>query len=692
MRGPRDTLAQDGGGSGGVWAQMLFGALCMAGLLTACGEEDASARAGGGHDAARTGADSGAPVPDAEAVADAGAGADGSEASEDAGTPQRRGLVINEIVAKSADGSPDWVELLVTGDGPVRLSEFTLVDDNPEHPPAALPDVELQPGEHWVISASADPLPDGAAYLPFGLGKQDALRLAQAGAQIDELSWEDGDAPAGTSFGRLPDGSGVPQPLLPTPGAPNEALPGPRPSDPFVQGRVLRVELLMDDAAWQTIVRDPAAEVYQRAELVFDGVRVAEVGVRAKGNSSLQSVLRMGSQRYSLKVDLDRFVDGQELLGETKLNFNNGFKDPTLIREHLAYGLLRAAGLPVPRTAFVDLWVAGQHLGLYTLVEQIDGGFLDERFPEDPDGDLYKPEPPAGDLRYRGATPADYPNMELKTNEDSSDGSTFVALVEALDRGDMATLEAALDVDATLRHLAADALLVNLDSYLGMGHNYYLYEQSGRMQPLFWDLNEAFGNFTCQCSPTQLVHLTVHDPTCGPRRDRPLAERLLGDPGLRARYDAELQTLLDTVFDPDALAAQIHTTADLIRPWVVADTEKFFTDAEFEQGLEEDVTGQRGELRALGLVRFVRDRAASVREQLAGERASERGGAGACGRDEPPVEHPCGDGVCDAAERANPRLCPRDCEQRPPDYDWCGDGICDALEQAEGSCPADCAP
>jgi hypothetical protein len=51
---------------------------------------------------------------------------------------------------------------------------------------------------------------------------------------------------------------------------------------------------------------------------------------------------------------------------------------------------------------------------------------------------------------------------------------------------------------------------------------------------------------------------------------------------------------------------------------------------------------------------------------------------------------PCGDGTCDAVERANPRLCPRDCEDRPPGFDWCGDGICDALEQYERSCAADC--
>lgn len=52
---------------------------------------------------------------------------------------------------------------------------------------------------------------------------------------------------------------------------------------------------------------------------------------------------------------------------------------------------------------------------------------------------------------------------------------------------------------------------------------------------------------------------------------------------------------------------------------------------------------------------------------------------------------PCGDGVCDDAEKGDASLCPRDCLDKPAKGDdWCGDGICDALEQANGDCSADC--
>lgn len=52
-----------------------------------------------------------------------------------------------------------------------------------------------------------------------------------------------------------------------------------------------------------------------------------------------------------------------------------------------------------------------------------------------------------------------------------------------------------LDVDQVLRFLAVSVMLVHLDNYIGMGHNYYLYEMNGRFTILPWDLNMAFGTF-----------------------------------------------------------------------------------------------------------------------------------------------------------------------------------------------------
>ncbi len=467
------------------------------------------------------------------------------------------------------------------------------------------------------------------------------------------------------------------------------------PASPFDSTRVIEVHLELDANTWQAILDDPLAEAYHGGDIVFDGERLEDVAIRVKGNSSLNAIAGTDSHRYSFKVDINRNVADQDLLGEKKLNFNNGFKDPSLIREHLAYDVYRSLDLPAPRTSFVDLWVAGEHLGLYTMVEQVDGNFLDDNF-ADGDGDLYKPENPAGRLAYSGSRFEDYPGLELKRNEDTSDHSAFLRFIDVLSRGTDDELAEVLDVDQALAYVAATAALSNLDSYSGNGHNYYLYEEAGRFTVIPWDLNEAFGSFSCGCDRSGILELSIAEPTCAPLDQRPLVQRLLQNGEWRTRYDELLQQIIDGPMAAATIEAEAEAARAMIRPYVEADTTKLFSTADFERALSEDVSsgsGGRGGFNAIGLLPFAQARAASISAQLAGA------GADSCSGGQPMMNPqgmgpggrpPCGDGTCDAAESRNPNLCPRDCQPPPASGDWCGDGICDALEDYEDSCPADC--
>ena len=85
--------------------------------------------------------------------------------------------------------------------------------------------------------------------------------------------------------------------------------------------------------------------------------------------------------------------------GLKKLNLNNGFSDPSFIRETLGYELFEQMNLPTPRRAFADVWVNNTRLGLYTIVEQIDKTSLLRNF-ANPEGNLYKPETRAAALNW----------------------------------------------------------------------------------------------------------------------------------------------------------------------------------------------------------------------------------------------------------------------------------------------------
>lgn len=516
--------------------------------------------------------------------------------------------------------------------------------------------------------------------------------------------------------------------------------------EPFFPERVVTVRIVMAEKDWEWIRTNARAEQYVRADFWFDGCRYPNVAVRPKGNSSLMSVAGSGSPRLSLKVDFNFFNSARTFRGLKKLNLNNGFSDPTYIREVLSYEIFKEMGLPTPRAAFVDLYVNDTHLGVYTQVEPIDKAFLTRHF-ANPNGNLYKPEIGAATLNWTeadvkkrlesnpqpqkqeqnknlalnlggsrlgdllrlmererggiitentgqnagfpgggfpggpgpggfgregmppmpgpgmafggemppgegfanrpprdpngifaeaggpfppgmerrpdmgpGGGPAD-PNrpggfrgqrmgrggpgggpggpgfgrsgnlletMGLKTNENYQDHSALLHFLEVLnntpDETFAAEIEKVLDVDQVLRYLAVSSMLVHLDNYTGMGHNYYLYEIDGRFTILPWDLNMSFGTFGGGGNAAEFY---IDEPVSSGMDSRPLVKRLLAYPPYLERYHQYHEEMLAGSFAEGILESQINTWADLIRPYVEKDELKFFTMEQFEKGLTE---------------------------------------------------------------------------------------------------------
>ncbi|MEZ4525593.1 MAG: carbohydrate-binding domain-containing protein [Desulfobacterales bacterium] len=132
-------------------------------------------------------------------------------------------LVINEIMAKDVNDGSDWIELYVKGTQAVNLADYSLTDEEADHEKISLPAVTLQPGQFYLIQATDTAPADGSAYVAFKLGADDSVILYKGENIVDAFDWEDIDAPEGCSFGRLPDGTGIPQTLSPTPGTANAA-------------------------------------------------------------------------------------------------------------------------------------------------------------------------------------------------------------------------------------------------------------------------------------------------------------------------------------------------------------------------------------------------------------------------------------------------------------------------------------
>jgi len=538
-------------------------------------------------------------------------------------TAERGSLVINEIMAKDSAGGFDWFELYNAGDMDVALGAYEITDDGDDQEPVALPDVTLSPGEFLVIYATGEETDEVSYWVDFKLGSSDSLSLIIDDEVIDYMEWDDSDAPEGFSYGLYPDGTWDSQTLEVTPAAENQVV------DFFVEDTVESLYITISETDWDSILSSPLDEEYHPASVTYRDVTLDDVAFRTKGSSSLQAVAQMSGTRYSFKVDMNYYVDGQKLLGMKKINLNNNYKDPTYMRERIAYDMMRSLDLPTPRLSYVNLYINESLHGLYSLVEQVDSEFLEANF-DNPEGDLYKPDGTGSDLLWIGSDFAAYSEVELKTNEEISDNAWFINMVNKLNNG--SDFESVIDVDGVLRYLAVSTAMSNLDSYQGtLAHNYYIYEQDGRFSIIPWDFNESFGTFRMGC-PDMYTMITfyIDEPTSGSLADRPLIAKLLEDSDYKDAYHGYLEDLIDGIMDPDTIAATIADTKTLISEHVNNDPTAFYSYAEFEASLGDTMIGE-----VFGLQGFVDDRTDNISGQLSGSEPSKGDGSGNCGGEMP---------------------------------------------------------
>lgn len=370
---------------------------------------------------------------------------------------------------------------------------------------------------------------------------------------------------------------------------------------------------------WDSLVDGYTNDYYIKGDIEIDGTLLTNCGIKFKGNSSYNNP----SDKKSFKLDLNEYVAGQDYDGLKKLNLNNGFKDPTFLREKIMLDYLLLHNLPAPRCTYVNLYINNQLWGLYTGIEEADVKPFLRRWFQDDRGNLFKGDP-SGDMKWLGSSPSAYfAKYELKTNETLNDWTDLVTFLDKMNNTPIADLKDTLDnlfnTSEYIKTWASHILFSNLDSYPGSGHNYFLYNDSlsEKFRFVSWDVNEAFGNFSMGMTPSQMETLSAfYVPS--PAGSRPLHERMLQVPEYEQEYIDVLCQMIDFEFSIWALEAKIDSLSDVIRPYVYADTKKFYSNTAFETNLTSTVTvpgpGNSG---VPGLKNFLINRRNAIAAELA---------------------------------------------------------------------------
>jgi hypothetical protein len=359
----------------------------------------------------------------------------------------------------------------------------------------------------------------------------------------------------------------------------------------------------------------PARFVYRRGP--GDSIVLDSIGVRYKGNSSYN--FATSSPKKPFKFSFDKYRAGRTFFGVKKLNFSNGAKDPTMMREKIAYDII-GEYTPAPRTAFATISIEGRLIGLYTQIEQVDKIFLSRHFLKN-DYNLYKSNDNGSTLLYKGVNQSIYEaDYDLKTNETVNDWAALIGMIDKLNNTQAADFTrivgGCLALDNICRYLAFNMVLSNFDSYTGSGRNFYFYDDSmsRKFTLIPWDLNLSFGVYGNNWNVTTVDVVTISNLA-----QRPLNKRIMENDSLRRVYLLYIQAMIDGFASSDSISAKAVRLNTLIDSLARVDSNKLHTYDDFSKNQDTDVVVLDGISRTTipGLKSFSQKRNAALRTQLA---------------------------------------------------------------------------
>lgn len=377
-------------------------------------------------------------------------------------------------------------------------------------------------------------------------------------------------------------------------------------TDDLFNNTLQRLDLELHSADWSKLKENFQTNTYYPADMLWNGQTVRNVGIRSRGRGS------RNPHKPGLKIDFDRYQTNQKFLGLKSLVLDNLTQDPSGMHETVSMSFYARLGIPAPRETHVRLYVRGEYIGLYALVESVDKEFLARVYgtiAEDTqnDGWLYEfvwQE----DWRFTDLG-TDVAAIKLRfdatTHESKSDEEKYRPIQELITLANQTpedrfveVIGPRFDIPGFIRYVAAQAFLGDTDGFLGAFgiNNFYLYRLENRIQHVLiaWDTDNTFWGPTFPILP---------DNT------NVLMQKLMRIPEYNALWYAEIARATQMAEADNWLDTEIIRNVQLIESAMKEDVYKPYSNNSFE--------GEAGEM-----LSFARERIAFVKCALAqGDRA-----------------------------------------------------------------------
>jgi hypothetical protein len=274
--------------------------------------------------------------------------------------------------------------------------------------------------------------------------------------------------------------------------------------DLFDDTQLQDVRLVVNSQDWQTLKTLADENTYYPADMTWKNVTVRNIGIRSRGSGTRNGI------KPGLRVDFNRYLTDQTLLGLKAVLLDNAYTDPTTIRESVAMKMYAGIGLPAPREAHVRLYVNNDYVGVYTIVESVDRTFITRLFGTaegntELGGFLFEYKWRFyWYLDYLGSDLQPYASLFKPQTRDTAAISTIYSPIEGMvrainDASDddfVETVAKYLDLTEFMKFLAVEQFTTEWDGFAGnwATNNFYLYRfrQNNIAQLIPWDRDHAF--------------------------------------------------------------------------------------------------------------------------------------------------------------------------------------------------------
>lgn len=346
---------------------------------------------------------------------------------------------------------------------------------------------------------------------------------------------------------------------------------------------------------------DDVAEVgqeYTRGNLILQGTRFADVGVRFRGRTTMFALFYDGRdpipgaynaclnrrlpRKPSFKVSIDKFGNDASIAGQQVFNIvSREGSDSAYLREVLAQRLTNQFGVEASRAAHARLCVDEAYEGLFSLVEEADTQrFLNQHFPGAEDGGLWKIEADGeqswrsrwddsggwvNDYEPKAGTDEEDPGVLkelLEIGADIDDGQTGAAIDDEIDR--------LVDVDQWLREIAIEMSIPDFDGMFGNHKNHLLYAHPDGFRIIPYDRDLAFVDLVDYSGGQCEGDILGSHPCWASTREGPAIAQYLVDTR-RDQYLATVEAFVDEVLVEGEIENWILGRADAMAPWIAAD-------------------------------------------------------------------------------------------------------------------------